>query len=108
MSHELIEHQESDSRWRKCRYSLDLSSCFPHQNCLFSGFAQEITTPDEFLRDLCLMIANAIMYNGENAEISMMALDLKASAEQQFRSIFFHDSQLRRKSISAMSEQYDE
>ena len=46
------------------------------------------------------MIANAIVYNGEGSELFTMAMDFKEYAEQEFRNIFFHDSTLRRKSIS--------
>ncbi|KAJ3405475.1 hypothetical protein HDU80_001268 [Chytriomyces hyalinus] len=47
----------------------------------------EIATMEEFHRDILQMLANAVMFNDENSEISHMAKSLKTVVEQELAAI---------------------
>lgn len=50
------------------------------------------------------MLANAIMYNDEDSDIKLMALDFKEAVEEELQTIFYNDTVIRRKSVSNPTE----
>ncbi|KAI8608595.1 hypothetical protein BC830DRAFT_1154653 [Chytriomyces sp. MP71] len=47
----------------------------------------EISTMEEFQKDILQMLANAVMFNDENSEISHMAKSLKLVVESELAAI---------------------